>query len=86
MEDYIHSASYIKLREVAFSYQISSKAFKGTGIQGMTFGVYMRNPWLISVSKDNIHKVDPSELSNTFGQNAQLPSIKSIGVNVKLNF
>ena len=52
----------------------------------MTVGLIARNPLLIAVSKDNIHKQDPSELSNTFGENANLPSTRSFGVNVKLNF
>ena len=86
IEDYVHKASYIKLREVALSYQLSPSIFSNTGIQGMSFGVFVRNPWLIAVSKDNTHKVDPSELSNTFGENAQLPSIRSVGFNVKMNF
>ncbi len=86
IEDYIHDASYIKLREVALNYQLPSSLFKNTSIKGVTVGVMARNLWLISVSKDNIHKVDPSELSNTFGENAQLPSTRSFGVNVKLNF
>ena len=86
IEDYIHDASYIKLREVALNYQLPSKLFYNTAIKGMTVGLIARNPLLIAVSKDNIHKQDPSELSNTFGENANLPSTRSFGVNVKLNF
>ncbi len=86
IEDYIHDASYIKLREVALNYQFNPVLFSNTGIQGMSVGVFVRNPWLISVSKDNIHRVDPSELANTFGENANLPSVRSMGVNIKMNF
>ena len=86
MEDYIHESSFIKLREVALNYQLPNTIFSNSGIQGMSLGVFVRNPWLIAVSKDNIHKVDPSELASTFGENAQLPSIRTYGVNVKINF
>jgi len=41
---------------------------------------------LISVSKDNTHRFDPSELSQNYGENGQLPSTKGFGINVKLNF
>lgn len=85
-EEYVHDASYIKLREVALNYQLPSSIFKSSGIQGISFGLTVRNPWLISVSKDNRHKVDPTELSNTFGENAQLPSTRGYGVNIKINF
>ncbi len=71
IEDYIHDASYIKLREIALSYQLPSTLFRSNGVQGISVGLVARNPWLISVSKDNIHKVDPFELSNTFGENAE---------------
>jgi len=86
IEDYVHDASYIKLREVALNYQLPKTLFTGTGIAGLNVGVFARNPWLIAVSKDNTHKVDPSEVANTFGDNANLPSVRSYGVNVKINF
>lgn len=86
IEDYIHDATYIKLREVALNYQLPAGIFTNTGIQGINVGLFVRNPWLIYVAEDNIHRLDPSELSNTFGDNANLPSIRSYGVNVKINF
>lgn len=86
IEDYVHDSSYIKLREVALNYQLPKALFSGTGIAGLNVGLFARNPWLIAVSKDNTHRVDPSELSNTFGDNANLPSVRSYGVNIKINF
>ncbi|UZU00066.1 hypothetical protein ODZ84_11070 [Chryseobacterium fluminis] len=85
-EPFIHSASYVKLREVALNYQLPKSLFTNTGISNMSVGVTARNPWLISVSKDNTHRFDPSELSENYGENGQLPSTKGFGVNVRINF
>ena len=85
-EPYIHDASYIKLREVGLSYQLPKSIFAGTGIEGFSVGVTARNPWLIAVAKDNTHKMDPSEMSQNYGEDGQLPSTKGYGVNVKFNF
>lgn len=85
-EPFIHDASYIKLREVALSYDLPKELFSKFGINGITLGVTARNPWLISVSKDNKHRWDPSEMSGTFGEDGQLPSTRGYGVNVKINF
>ena len=51
-----------------------------------TISVIGRNLWLIAVSSDNTHEWDPSELSQRYGENAQLPSTRSIGMNVQLTF
>lgn len=85
-EPFIHSASYIKLREIALNYQLPKSLFANTGISNMSFGITARNPWLIAVSKDNKHRIDPSELSQNFGEDGQLPSTRGFGVNVKINF
>ncbi|MDR6527346.1 TonB-linked SusC/RagA family outer membrane protein [Chryseobacterium rhizosphaerae] len=85
-EPFIHNASYIKLREIALNYQLPKSIFANTGISNMSFGITARNPWLITVSKDNKHRFDPSELSQNFGEDGQLPSTRGFGVNVKINF
>ncbi|WP_266203243.1 SusC/RagA family TonB-linked outer membrane protein [Pontibacter kalidii] len=89
-EPFVHDASFIKLRDVNLSYDLSSLfkdgALKNNVIKGATIGVVGRNLWLMSVSDDNFHRWDPSELSQTYGENAQLPGTKSYGVNVRLTF
>ena len=86
-EPFIHDASYIKLRDVSLSYDLSNLSFiKNSFIKGVTIGVVGRNLWLISVSDDNKHRWDPSELSQTYGENGQLPGTRSYGVNVRLTF
>ncbi|WP_297984860.1 SusC/RagA family TonB-linked outer membrane protein [uncultured Chryseobacterium sp.] len=85
-EQYIHDGSYIKLREVGLSYTFPKSLFANTTVQGITVGLTARNPWLIWVSKDNYHRQDPSEMSQVYGEDGQLPSTKGYGVNVKINF
>ncbi|WP_439880513.1 SusC/RagA family TonB-linked outer membrane protein [Pontibacter sp. MBLB2868] len=85
-EPFIHDASFIKLRDVSLSYDISTLLKKNFFVKGATVGVVGRNLWLMSVSKDNTHRWDPSELSQTFGENGQLPGTRSYGVNVRLTF
>lgn len=84
-EEYVHDASYVKLRELALSYSLP-KSVIGSKFQGITVGLVARNPWLIWVSKDNHHKFDPSEMSQPYGEDGQLPSTRGFGVNVKINF
>lgn len=85
-EPFIHTASYIKLREVALNYQLPKSLFANANITNISVGITARNPWLIAVSKDNKHRFDPSELSQNFGEDGQLPSTRGFGVNVKINF
>ncbi|WP_242923760.1 SusC/RagA family TonB-linked outer membrane protein [Pontibacter liquoris] len=84
-EPFIHDASYLKLRDVSLSYDVS-KLINNKYLKGATIGVVGRNLWLMAVSGDNRHRWDPSEMSHTFGENGQLPGTKSYGVNVKLTF
>ncbi|MEJ8758672.1 SusC/RagA family TonB-linked outer membrane protein [Pontibacter sp. H259] len=89
-EPFIHDASFIKLRDVALSYDLTSVLkdglLKNGLIKGASIGVVGRNLWLISVSDDNKHRWDPSELSQTYGEDGQVPGTRSYGVNVKLTF
>jgi TonB-linked SusC/RagA family outer membrane protein len=84
-EPFIHDASYIKLRDVSLTYTIPGKWVKNV-FDSASIGVVGRNLWLISVSKDNKHGWDPSEMSQTFGENGQLPGTRSYGVNLKVTF
>ena len=86
----IFDASYVKLREVRFSYTLPTTLFsKRTGIRGATIGVEGRNLWLI---KSHVPNVDP-EL-NFFGSGSvgegvefnSVPSTRSFGMNLRLSF
>jgi TonB-linked SusC/RagA family outer membrane protein len=84
--EYIHDASYIKLRDVSVSVNLPKKFIQNTFISSASIGFVARNVWLIAVSKDNVHGWDPSEMSQTWGENAQLPGTRSFGFNVRLTF
>ncbi|MBU2266684.1 MAG: TonB-dependent receptor, partial [Bacteroidetes bacterium] len=86
----IFDASYVKLREIRFSYTLPSSLFSAkTGIRSATIGVEGRNLWLI---KSKVPHVDP-EL-NFFGAGStgegvefnSVPSTRSFGLNLRLSF
>jgi len=84
-EPFVHNADYIKLSDIRLSYTLPKKMISKF-MQSATFSLVGRNLWLISVAKDNIHGWDPSEMSKIYGENGQLPGVKSYGFNVKLTF
>ena len=88
-EGNIFDASYIKLREVALSYSLPSKYLEDKFFTGIRFGVEARNLWII---QDHVPHIDPEV--NFFGTGgpgatvefASVPSVKSVGFNVRLTF
>jgi outer membrane receptor protein involved in Fe transport len=83
-EDNIYSLSFVKLRELSFGYRVPVERLGiGKYVKTAVFSVVSRNPWLIW-SKDK--GFDPSEISNVFGEDGQLPGTRSVGVNLKLGF
>jgi len=84
-EYFIHDASYLKLREMSLTYKLPKK-FLGKYLKGATIGIVGSNLWLIAVSKDNYHRWDPSEMSQLYGEDGQLPGTRNFGMNIKLSF
>ena len=84
-EGFVHDASYIKLSDLSLSYKIPANVL-GKALKGASVGVIARNVALLSVSKDNTNKLDPSEMTYGWGEDAGLPRTRSIGFNVKLTF
>ncbi|MDO3694803.1 SusC/RagA family TonB-linked outer membrane protein [Wenyingzhuangia sp. chi5] len=88
-EGNIFDASYVKLREINFFYNVPSKLLKKTGITRLRLGVEARNLWIID---DNVPHIDPEV--NFFGTGgpgatvefASVPSVKSLGFNINLTF
>lgn len=83
-DEYIYDLTFLKMREISVGYRIPvQKLGIEKYIQNATFSIVARNPWLIySKTKD----FDPSEISNTFGENGQFPGTRSIGFNLKVGF
>ncbi len=85
----VFDAGFVKLREVRFAYALPSSILKSKFIKGAEIGVEGRNLWLI---KSHVPHVDP-EL-NFFGSGSvgegvefnSIPSTRSFGMNLRLNF
>lgn len=85
----VFDASYVKLREVTFSYDLPKKLMVKTFIQSATIGLEGRNLLII---KDHVPHVDPE--ANFFGTSlmgegvefSSVPSTRTWGFNLKLNF
>ncbi|AHF16264.1 SusC/RagA family TonB-linked outer membrane protein [Niabella soli] len=86
-EEYVYSASYVKLREAKLGYNLPAAWIKKIGFTGATFSVVGRNLWILYKEVPNI---DP-EVAFTTG-NAQgledltLPTVRNIGFNLNLKF
>lgn len=82
---YVHDLSFVKLREISLGYTFTQDKLsfaKGT-VKGITVSLIARNPWLIYSASRNF---DPSEIAGVYGEDGQLPSVRSLGFNVKFNF
>ena len=83
-EVFIHDLTYVKLRELSFGYRLPvDKMGISRYIKNATISVIARNPWLIySKTRD----FDPSEVSNVYGEDGQLPGTRSMGINLRIGF
>ena len=84
-EPFVHDLTFVKLREVSIGYNIPVKKIGNVSkfVQGARFSVISRNPWLIYSDSKNF---DPSEISNIYGEDGQLPGTRSLGVNLSIRF
>jgi len=85
---FIYDASYVKLREVALSYNFPKMPFmEKIGIQSLKFGLVGSNLWIIH---KNLPFADPEaglSSGNLQGsQNGVLPTTKDIGFNLQVQF
>ena len=83
-EAHIYDLTFVKLRELSIGYKLPvEKLAIGKYVKTAIFSVISRNPWLIYSKNKGF---DPSEISNVFGEDGQLPGTRSVGVNLKLGF
>jgi len=84
---FVYDASNTRLREVTLGYSIPDKVFGKVPVRNVTLSLVGRNLWLI---KSHIPGIDPeSSFTTTNSQgweNGSYPSLRSIGVNLKLEF
>lgn len=79
----VFDASFVKLREISLGYnfpvtKMSRKVFTKANVS-----VVARNVWMIYAAEKGY---DPSELAGRFGENGQMPGVRSMGINLKLGF
>lgn len=84
---FVYDASYIKLRELAISYDLPEKLIKPLYLSGASIGLVGSNLWIIS---KNLPHADP-EASQSSGnvqgwQSGVMPATRNIGVTVNLTF
>ena len=84
---HVYDASYVKLRELSFSYSIPSAVLAKTPVSRATVSIVGRNLWLIH---KNMPYYDP-ELSVSAGNiqgiaDGAYPSTRTIGFNLSLGF
>ncbi len=84
-EPFVHPADYIKVRALKLNYSLP-KEWIGNFLNSASIGVVANNVWMIAVHPENNHGWDPSELSQTYGENGQLPGTRSYGVDLKVTF
>jgi outer membrane receptor protein involved in Fe transport len=87
-EPSVYDASFVKLREVVLGFNLPDKLFGKTSVKGASISLVGRNLWIISKKTPNI---DPeTAFGTTNGQQGlefgQIPSTRSIGVNINFSF
>ncbi len=85
---FVYDASYVKLREVAISYNLPKKWIEKMSIESMKFSIVATNLWIIS---KNLPDADPESglgsgtLSSGYSVGS-LPSTRNIGANLTFKF
>jgi hypothetical protein len=88
VEPMIYDASFVKLRELRFGYTLPKSWTKRARIQNVNVTLVGRNLLLW----DNVPHIDPEQISTDGGtvipgvESVSIPSTRSYGVNLSLNF
>ncbi|MCB0485243.1 MAG: SusC/RagA family TonB-linked outer membrane protein [Flavobacteriaceae bacterium] len=88
-ERWMYDATYIKLRTIRLDYTLPKAIVDKTPFTDLNIGIFANNVWLIY---SDVPYIDPSEIEpyqdQTYGwtEDGQLPSTRTIGLNVRLTF
>ena len=87
-ESSVFDASYVKLRQLSLGYSIPRDLFKNTPLQSFVISVVGRN---LAILHKNAPHIDPeSAFSDSNGnqglESGQIPSARSVGVNINVKF
>lgn len=85
-EGNIFDASYVKLRELNFSYSFPRKWFRSFFVKSLDLGFEARNLWII---KDHVPHIDPEAnfwtCTDRWGvEFNSIPTTRSFGFNIRL--
>lgn len=85
---FVYDASYIKLREASINYHLPDRLLGSQKyLKGVDFSLIGRNLWLIH---KNLPMADPEETTSAGNlqgyQSGAYPTVRSLGLNVKLKF
>lgn len=88
-DEWIYSASYVKLREVSLGYNFDPGFLKKTPFKALKVAVIARNPVMIWQAAPK--GLDPSELSSgssdiSWIEKGELQTVRSFGINLNLKF
>ncbi len=80
----VYDLTFVKLRELSIGYNFDVKKLGlSKAMQSARLSLIGTNLWLIySQTKD----FDPSEISNSYGENGQFPGTRSLGFSLKIGF
>jgi len=84
-DPFVHNLSYVELREFSIGYNIPINKIGELNkcVQAINVSFVAQNLWLIYSGDKGF---DPSEISDVSGETGQFPSVRSWGMNVKVNF
>lgn len=84
---FVYDAGFVKLREVALTYNLTSKILEKTFIKGMSLSVIGNNLWIIQKSLPYADPEAGLSSGNAQGyQSGVMPSTKNMSFSVKMNF
>lgn len=86
-EDHVYDASFVKLREVAFTYKLPLTFLQKLRLQEASLTVTGRNLWIIHSKVPNIDPESALTAGNAQGVEAySLPTTRTVGFNLALKF
>ena len=86
-EDHVYDASFLKLREVAFTYKLPLTFLQKLRLQEASLTVTGRNLWIIHSKVPNIDPESALTAGNAQGVEAySLPTTRTVGFNLALKF
>lgn len=86
-EPYVYDATYIKLREVYLSYKLPEKWINRIKLNNAEVALTAHNLWLIYKNAPNIDPESVYNSTNAQGvEYAALPSVRNIGIYIKVEF